>query len=139
MSASKPANVDEYISRFPGPVRTVLEQIRSIVREISPDATEAISYGIPTFNLNGTYLIYFAAYKKHIGIYPVPARIEDIGKEFTRYKTSGKGTLQIPLGEAFPTRLIAKLVKFKVRENKKRAVEKTLPRRKDKSAQISKR
>jgi uncharacterized protein YdhG (YjbR/CyaY superfamily) len=81
---------------------------------------EAISYGIPTFNLNGTYLIYFAAYKKHIGIYPVPTPIEKMGKGFEAYKNSGKGTIQFPLSEPLPLNLISRLVKYKVKENKPR-------------------
>jgi uncharacterized protein YdhG (YjbR/CyaY superfamily) len=87
------------------------------IKEVVPEAEEAISYGIPTFNLNGTYLIYFAAYKNHIGVYPVPAAIEQVDKDLASYKTSGKGTIQFPLNKPIPLNLITKLVKFKVKEN----------------------
>jgi uncharacterized protein YdhG (YjbR/CyaY superfamily) len=117
MTTAKPKDIDEYIAGFPPETREILEQIRTTIREVVPEAEETISYGIPTFNLNGTYLIYFAAYKKHIGLYPVPSAIDEIDEEFASYKTSGKGTLQFPLNKQVPLHLITKLVKFKVKEN----------------------
>ena len=121
MITPKPKDIDEYIVRCPGDTQEILKQIRTAIKKVVPDAEETISYGIPTFNLNGTYLIYFAAYKKHIGIYPVPSAIEEIGQEFASFKTSGKGTLQLPLDKPMPINLITKLVKFKVRENIEKA------------------
>ena len=117
MTTPKPKDIDEYIARFPPETQEVLEQIRATIKKVVPDAEETISYGIPTFNLNGTYLIYFAAYKKHIGFYPVPSGIDEIDKELASYKTSGKGTVQFPLNKPMPLDLIIKLVKFKVKEN----------------------
>jgi uncharacterized protein YdhG (YjbR/CyaY superfamily) len=117
MIASKPKDIDEYIGRFPPDIQEILQQIRVTIKKVVPEAEEAISYGIPTFNLNGTYLIYFAAYKKHIGFYPVPKELEELGEEFASYKTSGKGTIQFPLNKPMPMDLIIKLVKFKVKEN----------------------
>ena len=117
MTTSSPNDIDEYIARFPSHVQESLEQIRVTIRKVVPEAEETISYGIPTFNLNGTYLIYFAAYKKHIGVYPVPRAIEKVDKAFAAYKTSGKGTIQFPLNKPMPLNLIRKLVKFKVKEN----------------------
>jgi uncharacterized protein YdhG (YjbR/CyaY superfamily) len=130
MTTPKAENIDEYISTFPPETQEVLKQIRATIKKVVPKAEETISYGIPTFNLNGTYLIYFAAYKKHIGIYPVSKAIEEIDKRFASYKTSGKGTIQFPLNEPMPLKLITKLVKFKVKENtekvkKKKAKKKT--------------
>jgi uncharacterized protein YdhG (YjbR/CyaY superfamily) len=124
MMTLKPKNIDEYIARFTPDIQEVLKQIRTTIKKIVPDAEETISYGIPTFNLNGTYLIYFAAYKKHIGFYPVPSRIEEIDKEFASFKTSGKGTIQFPLNKPMPLNLIIKLVKFKVKENIEKAKKK---------------
>jgi prepilin-type N-terminal cleavage/methylation domain-containing protein len=66
-------NLDEYIAGFPEETRQVLEDMRTIIREVAPDATETISYGIPTFDLNGKHLVHFAGYAKHIGFYPVPS------------------------------------------------------------------
>jgi uncharacterized protein YdhG (YjbR/CyaY superfamily) len=67
-----PKDIDEYIAAFPENVQDILQKIRTTIKTAALDAEEAISYGMPTFNLNGHYLIYFAAYKKHIGLYPVP-------------------------------------------------------------------
>ena len=124
MITPKPKDIDEYIARFPPDTQEILKQIRTTIKKVVPDAEETISYGIPTFNLNGTYLIYFAAYKKHIGFYPVPSGIEEIDKGFASFKTSGKGTIQFPLSKPMPLNLITKLVKFKVKENIEKAEKK---------------
>ncbi len=121
MTTSKPKDIDEYIARFPLDTQEILEQIRVTIKKVVPEAEETISYGIPTFNLNGTYLIYFAAYKKHIGFYPVPRAIDQVDKDFASYKTSGNGTIQFPLNKPVPLNLIIKLVKFKVKENVEKA------------------
>jgi uncharacterized protein YdhG (YjbR/CyaY superfamily) len=117
MTTTKPKDIDEYVARFPLDIQEILEQIRVTIKKVVPEAEETISYGIPTFNLNGTYLIYFAAYKNHIGFYPVPGAIEQVDKDFASYKTSGKGTLQFPLNKPMPLNLISKLVRFKVKES----------------------
>ena len=124
MTTSKPTDIDEYIARFPLNTREILEQIRVIIKKIVPEAEETISYGIPTFNFNGTYLIYFAAYKNHIGLYPVPGAIDQVDKDFASYKTSGKGTIQFPLKKPMPLNLITELVKFKVKEKLDKAEKK---------------
>jgi uncharacterized protein YdhG (YjbR/CyaY superfamily) len=120
MTPVKPKSIDEYIARFPKDTQKHLEQIRATIKETVPGADEAISYGIPAFNLNGRYLIYFAGYKKHIGLYPVPTN-NTFEKEFAAYKTSGKGAIQFPLDKPMPLKLIIKIVKFRVRENADRA------------------
>lgn len=117
MTTTKPKDIDEYIAGFPLDTQEILEQIRVTIKKVVPEAEETISYGIPTFKLNGTYLIYFAAYKNHIGFYPVPAEIDQVDKVFASYKTSGKGTLQFPLNKPMPLNLITQLVKFKQKEN----------------------
>lgn len=124
MTASKPKDIDEYIAGFPSDTQEILEQIRLTIKKVVPEAEEAISYGIPTFNLNGTYLIYFAAYKKHIGFYPVSSEIVELDNDFAAFKTSGKGTIQFPLNKPMPLNLIAKLVEFKVKENIEKAEKK---------------
>jgi uncharacterized protein YdhG (YjbR/CyaY superfamily) len=124
MTSSKPKDIDEYIARFPPDTQEILKEIRMTIKKVVPEAEETISYGIPTFNLDGTYLIYFAAYKNHIGFYPVPRAIEQVDKDFASYKTSGKGTIQFPLNKPMPLNLITKLVKFKVRENVEKAQKK---------------
>jgi uncharacterized protein YdhG (YjbR/CyaY superfamily) len=106
--------IDEYIAGFPEDVQTILQKIRATIAKAAPDAEETIKYQIPTFVLKGN-LVHFAAYKSHIGFYPAPAGTEKFQKELTRYK-SGKGSVQFPLDEPIPYELIAKIVKFRVKE-----------------------
>lgn len=113
--ATAPRNIDEYIAAFPEDVRKKLERIRATIRRAAPDAEEAIKYQMPTFVLHGN-LVHFAAFKDHIGFYPVPAGIEAFKKELGPY-VSGKGTVRFPLGQPIPYGLIAKVVKFRVMEN----------------------
>lgn len=82
--------------------------------EIIPDATEAISYGMPTFKINGN-LIHFAAYKHHIGIYPTPSGVKEFKKELKKYKTS-KGAIQFPINKPIPLNLIRRIVKYRLNE-----------------------
>lgn len=116
MKGNPPKDINSYIRNFPADVQWRLNKIRATIVKIAPEAVETISYGIPTFNLNGTYLIYFAAYKKHIGIYPVPSKPGQIDEAFADYYTSGKGTLQLPLDKPIPLKLISKLVKYRVKQ-----------------------
>ena len=111
-----PKTIDEYIAGFPKEVQEILEKIRMTIRKAAPDAEETISYLIPTFTLKGKYLIYFAGYKKHIGVYPVPAGDAELNEELSVYQT-GKGTLQFPLDKPIPLDLITKIVKLRVKEN----------------------
>ena len=117
---AKPNNIDEYIAIFHADTQKKLAQIRTTIQKLVPAAVESISYGIPAFNLNGRYLIYFAGYKNHIGLYPVPSGNKTFDKDFAAYKTSGKGTIQFPLDKSLPLGLIAKIVKYKVKENKEK-------------------
>ena len=115
-----PKTIDEYIAGFPNDVQEILEKIRMTIRKAAPDAEETISYQIPTFTLKGKYLIYFAAYKKHIGLYPAPRGIEKFKKELSVYE-GGKGTVRFPLDEPIPCALITKIVKFRIKKNLERA------------------
>ncbi len=108
-------SIDEYISGFPKETQLILEKIRKAIREEAPSATEKISYGMPTFYLNGN-LVHFAAFKNHIGFFPAPSGIDKFEKELSRYKT-GKGTLQFKYDKEIPFDLIGKIVKFRVKEN----------------------
>ncbi|HEX9130512.1 MAG TPA: DUF1801 domain-containing protein [Gemmatimonadaceae bacterium] len=110
-------SIDEYIAASADRVRPILRRIRSIVRKAAPDAVETISYGIPTFKLGGT-LVHFAAFKKHIGFYPPvkgDARIEKAAKPYA----GQKGNLKFPLDEPIPYDLIERIVRFKVRQNRR--------------------
>ncbi len=108
--------VTSYISAFPKNVQTILRKIRSTIRKAAPKAEESISYGIPTYKLDGRPLIYFAAFKSHIGLYPMTGEVKkEFRDEFSKYKQS-KGTVRLPLDAPVPYPLIARIVKFKMRD-----------------------
>ncbi len=115
-----PQNIDEYIAGFPADVQEILQKIRVTIKKAAPKAEEAISYKMPSFHLNGQYLIYFAAYKKHIGLYPVPSGDTDFNKEISAYQ-AGKGTLQFPLDKPIPYKLIGTIVKVRTNETSAKA------------------
>ena len=116
---TKPGNIDGYIASFTREVQKILEELRATIRNAAPEAEETISYGIPTFTLNGN-LVHFAAYKNHIGFYPSPAGIEAFKKELSVYE-GAKGSVQFPIEEPLPLSLVTKIVKFRVKENAERA------------------
>lgn len=111
-------NIDEYIESFPKEVQDRMQQIRLIIRENAPEAIEAITWRMPTFKFNGSNLIHFAAFKKHIGIYPGAEAIIVFEKELSSYKTS-KGAIQLPLDKPIPADLIKNIVKYRVEMLKK--------------------
>ena len=112
-------NIDEYIATFPGEVQKKLKQMRATIRAAAPEAQERISYQMPAFTLNGN-LVYFAAFKNHIGFYPTPGGIEAFKEELSHY-VQGKGSIQFPLDEPLPLDLISRLVKQRVADNLKKA------------------
>ncbi|MCB9431339.1 MAG: DUF1801 domain-containing protein [Ardenticatenaceae bacterium] len=114
--------IDDYIADFPPAVQEILQTIRATVREAAPEATEAISYQMPTFKLHGN-LVHFAGYKNHIGFYPVPTGIEAFKEELSVYK-QGKGSVQFPLDQPMPYDLIRRIVAFRVAENVAKAATK---------------
>ena len=107
--------IDEYIAIFPADVQKRLQEIRAAIQSGAPQATEKISYQMPTFYLNGN-LVHFAAFKNHIGFYPTPSGISSFAKELAKYE-SAKGSVQFPLDQPLPLALIKKIVKFRVAEN----------------------
>ncbi len=120
----KPAkNVDDYIKNFPPEIQKQLKQMRSIVNEAAPDATEKISYAMPTLFMNGN-LVHYAAYKNHIGFYPTPSGIRAFMEEISKFKNS-KGAVQFPVNRPLPAGLIKKIVKFRVKENRSRPEKKS--------------
>jgi uncharacterized protein YdhG (YjbR/CyaY superfamily) len=114
-SPSAPKDIDAYITAFPPDVQTILNQIRLTIRNAAPDAQETISYKMPAFTLNGN-LVYFAAFKKHIGLYPPVRGDEKLEKAIAPY-AGEKGNLQFPLSQPIPYHLIKRIVKFRVRQN----------------------
>jgi len=111
--------IDGYIKTFPDEVQSILEKLRQTIRKVAPDAVETISYQMPTFKLNGKNLVHFAAWKNHIGFYPLPSGTEAFQKELSDYK-SAKGSVQFPLDKPIPFDLVERIVVFRVRENLKR-------------------
>jgi uncharacterized protein YdhG (YjbR/CyaY superfamily) len=107
--------VDEYIATFPRNVQGILQKLRQVIKDAAPEAEEAISYQIPTFKLNGN-LVWFAAFKNHIGFYPRASAIEAFKAKLSLCDIS-KGTIRFPLDKPIPFDLIKKIVKYRVKEN----------------------
>ena len=115
MEAKNYKNTEEYILQFPKDVQIILKKIREIVLKTTPNAIESISYGMPAFKLLGKPLVYFAGYKNHIGFYALPSGNKAFQKELANYKT-GKGSIQFPISEEIPWKLIHDIVKFRTKE-----------------------
>lgn len=109
-------SIDEYISTFPDEIQEKLQKIHSIIKSTAPEAEEGISYQMPAFKLNKRILVYFAAFKNHIGFFPTASGVKAFEKELVGYKFS-KGTIQLPFDQEIPESLIRKIVLFKVKEN----------------------
>ena len=122
MKTAKPDSVDAYIAGFPKDTQVLLKLIRATIKNAAPDAEEVISYRMPGYKLDGM-LVYFAGYKNHIGFYAAPTGHEKFKKELSVYKT-GKGSVQFPLDKPLPSRLISKIVKYRVKENRIKAMTK---------------
>jgi uncharacterized protein YdhG (YjbR/CyaY superfamily) len=121
---TKPKNFDEYKSSFPLETQKILEQLRATIIKAAPEADEVISYGMPLFRYNGR-LLYFAAFKNHIGLYPMVTGIEAFKTKLSAFKWA-KGSIQFPLQKPLPLELITDIVKFRVNEN----LEKPKPKKK---------
>ena len=110
------ATVDEYLAVVPEPARTTLEKMRATIRSAAPEATEKISYGMPTFKYRGKGLVGIAAFKKHCSLFPMSgAVIENFKNELEGFHTS-KGTLQFPLDKPLSAALMKKIIKARMAE-----------------------
>jgi len=107
--------LDEYIGAFPRSLQDILEKLRRTIQKAAPEAEEVISYQIPTYKLNGS-LVHFAAFKNHIGFYPMPSAIKAFKKELSCYETA-KGSVKFPFDKPIPFDLVGKIFKFRAREN----------------------
>jgi len=123
----KPKDIDDYISKFPDNVQAILEKLRETIRRAAPEATQTISYMMPAFRQHGI-LVYFAAWEKHIGMYPPISGNKTLEKAIARY-AGPKGNLQFPLDEPIPYDLIEKLVKLRVKQDSEKASAKRKTRR----------
>lgn len=115
-SRSTAATIDAYIAEFPPATQQVLQEIRAIIRSAAPEATETISYAIPTFDLRGKHLVHFAGYARHVGFYPGASGIAAFVIELAPYKHA-KGSVQFPLAQPLPRALIQRMVAFRVAES----------------------
>jgi len=117
MASKKPfTTIDGYISTFPADIQAILENVRQAIQKAAPEAAEAISYGIPTFNLNGKHLVFFAGWKHHLSLYPLPAGDEAFQQEISHYKRA-KGSIQFPLDKPIPYDLVEQIVTLLIKEN----------------------
>lgn len=117
-----PKSIDQYLGEFPDDIKEKLQQIRKTISSSAPQAVESISYGIPTFKLEGN-LVHFAGFKNHIGFYPTPGGILAFAEDLKAYE-SAKGSVQFPLDKDIPLDLISRIVKFRVTENIERTKKK---------------
>lgn len=115
MSRPAASPVDAYLERFDGEARVALGQLRALLRDALPEATETMSYGIPTLDLYGKHVLHFAGYARHVGLYPTPSGMTAFGAELAPY-ARGKGSVRFPLGEPLPVDLIRKIASFRVDE-----------------------
>ncbi|MFL5654230.1 MAG: iron chaperone [Ktedonobacteraceae bacterium] len=116
MTDKKPSTtIDEYIGTFPDDTQAILEKVRQAIHKAAPDAVETMSYGMPTFDLNGKHLVFFAGWKHHISLYPLPAGDEAFQQKISQYKRA-KGSIQFPLDKPLPYDLVEKIVTLLMKE-----------------------
>lgn len=113
--------IETYMQQFPEKVQEILQNIRKIINDNAPEADELFAYGMPAYKLNKKPLVYFAAFKNHIGFYATPSGHKEFQSELSRYK-QGKGSVQFPLDKPIPYKLIDRIVKFRVKENYEKTI-----------------
>jgi uncharacterized protein YdhG (YjbR/CyaY superfamily) len=118
MQGSKAKNIDEYIKMWPPEIQKRLSKIRKTIKEIVPAAEERISYQMPMMYLDGV-LVYFAAFKNHIGFFPTSSGVSKFKSELGEYETT-KGTIHLPYDKSIPFDLIRRIVLFRAEENRQR-------------------
>lgn len=116
--STKFKTIDEYHAAFPAEVQTILAEIRTTIKQAAPDAKEVISYNMPAFRQHGI-LVYYAAYKSHIGFYSLPSGNQAFQKRLAKYK-QGKGSIQFPIDEPMPLKLITDMVKYRLKEDQEK-------------------
>ena len=117
MNQSK--TIKTYIEEFPENIQNVLQQVYNAAKEVLPGTEETISYGMPTFKLDGKNIVHFAAFKNHIGFYPTPDGINEFQKELSQYK-GAKGSVQFPLDKPMPLDLIKRMILFRLNKVKEK-------------------
>jgi uncharacterized protein YdhG (YjbR/CyaY superfamily) len=120
MTDKKPlTTIDEYISTFPADIQAILEKVRQAIRKVAPEATETMSYGMPTFDLNGKHLVFFSGWKHHLSLYPLPAGDEAFQQQIAQFKRA-KSTLKFPLAQPIPYDLVEEIVTLLMMEKSKK-------------------
>ena len=122
-------SVDDYIASFPEEIQIILQELRATIKASAPGVEERISYQMPAFALKGI-LVYFGIHKNHIGFYPTSSGIQAFRRELSIYEGS-KGAVRFPTGQPLPLELISKIVKYRVAENQKNALEKASQRKRN--------
>jgi len=112
--------IDRYIQQFPDRVQEILRKIRKLIKDNATEVEELFAYGMPAYKLHKKPLVYFAAFKNHIGFYATPSGHSEFQDELSKYK-QGKGSVQFPLNQPIPYQLIERIVKFRVKENNEKA------------------
>ena len=120
MISKAPTSIDEYIADFQEDIQSLLIQVRSAIKQAAPDAEESIGYGMPAYKTHGKPLVYFAAFKNHIGFYATPTGHSEFAEELSKYK-QGKGSVQFPIDQPMPLKLIEQIFEFRVIENQEKA------------------
>jgi len=115
--------IETYFLKFPKDVQEILRNIRQLVKYNAPEAEELFAYGMPAYKTNKKPLVYFAAFKNHIGFYATPSGHSEFQDELSKFK-QGKGSVQFPLDQPIPYKLIERIVKFRVTENHERQAKK---------------
>lgn len=113
-SQTKARTIDTYVEDFPDDMQKVLIKIRTTIRRIIPNAEETISYGVPAFKQNGKYIVYFAGWKHHVSVYPIPAGTKTFQKSIAPF-VAGRGTVKFPLDKSIPYSLIEKIAAYNLK------------------------
>jgi len=113
------SEIETYIQQFPDSVQEILRNIRKLIKDNVPEVDELLAYGMPAYKTNKKPLVYFAAFKNHIGFYATPSGHSEFKDELSKYK-QGKGSVQFPLDKPIPYKLIERIVKFRITENNKK-------------------
>ena len=112
-------DIEKYIEQFPEKVQAILWEISALIKANAPDAEEGMAYGMPAFKINKKPLVYFAAFKSHIGLYATPSGHSEFEADLSIYK-QGKGSVQFPLDQPIPYDLMKRMVIFRATENNKK-------------------
>lgn len=124
MQTSLVETVEQYCNQFPAPIRKKLLAIRKLVKELAPEATEKISYRMPSYLLNGR-LLYFAVHTHHIGLYPMASGVKKFENRLAKY-VHATGSIQFPHDQPLPLSLIGDIIAFRVKENREKASKKPI-------------